>query len=400
MKVKFSRCTSSNLANVPQVDGQLIYIKDTNEIYMDVGNSRTKISEILTVADKSSLLTPLQSKIYYETETEKLYKYDGTNWINLSGVNSEEVLTLTNTTQFTPTADYHPATKKYVDDSNAITIMMNASIYSLTTSSSEATVLNAFGGEENYKLLEYAARNGKQLVLMYKGTWAGSGLSYSVDIPVGMGFSTNVPSATSTGTTSITFESLEYAGWNGNTMLHVTKTTTFVFASFEDGPSVTDISVTSNSVDKPLVYYLSKKIDDLTVSSTASEVAEAINLNEVVELVGMYNSGTHPYEPKNTPRFVFSESKDIYSPTTLYNVIGVMPDTISPTGNRERLIIQYLTATNKLITLKFNVTAGTLVSREETDLTGNTAIQQANNYTDEKIGAINTILDSINGEVV
>ena len=28
MKVKFSRCTSSNLANVPQVDGQLIYIKD------------------------------------------------------------------------------------------------------------------------------------------------------------------------------------------------------------------------------------------------------------------------------------------------------------------------------------------------------------------------------------
>lgn len=129
MKVKFSRCTSSNLANVPQVDGQLIYIKDTNEIYMDVGNSRTKISEILTVADKSSLLTPLQSKIYYETETEKLYKYDGTNWINLSGVNSEEVLTLTNTTQFTPTADYHPATKKYVDDaiSTSVTSALNES---------------------------------------------------------------------------------------------------------------------------------------------------------------------------------------------------------------------------------------------------------------------------------
>lgn len=39
----------------------------------------------------------------------------------------EDVLTKTNTTYFTPTSDYHPATKKYVDDSiaNAITNVLD-----------------------------------------------------------------------------------------------------------------------------------------------------------------------------------------------------------------------------------------------------------------------------------
>ena len=52
--------------------------------------------------------------------------YKGTLWIGLIegstvtwykyGVNKSEVLTKTNTTAYTPTADYHPSTKKYVDD--------------------------------------------------------------------------------------------------------------------------------------------------------------------------------------------------------------------------------------------------------------------------------------------
>ena len=36
---------------------------------------------------------------------------------DLNAVTSSEVLTKTNTTSYTPTADYNPATKKYVDDS-------------------------------------------------------------------------------------------------------------------------------------------------------------------------------------------------------------------------------------------------------------------------------------------
>lgn len=115
MKVKFSRCTSSNLANVPQVDGQLIYIKDLDRIYMDVGNDRKLVSELITVANIQNVSTPVKTKVYYDEATDKLYKSINANWIPVSGVKSNEVLTLDNLTEFTPTNNYQPATKQYVD---------------------------------------------------------------------------------------------------------------------------------------------------------------------------------------------------------------------------------------------------------------------------------------------
>ena len=44
-------------------------------------------------------------------------KYDGTRGDPTGSVDLSAYLSKTNTTAFTPTADYHPATKKYVDDS-------------------------------------------------------------------------------------------------------------------------------------------------------------------------------------------------------------------------------------------------------------------------------------------
>ena len=128
MKVKFSRCTSSNLANVPQVDGQLIYTKDTNEVYLDVNNNRNKISDVIMVANKSTIVTPVTSKLYYETSTDTLYKakiVENDNeeeivWIDITGATVQYVdtnfLKKDNTTAYTPVDDYNPATKKYVDD--------------------------------------------------------------------------------------------------------------------------------------------------------------------------------------------------------------------------------------------------------------------------------------------
>lgn len=87
MKVKFSRCNSNSLANVPQVDGQLIYVKDTSEVYMDVGNNRNKLSDVIEVADITNVQNPVISKIYYDEATESLYKYVNNNWKNLSGSN-------------------------------------------------------------------------------------------------------------------------------------------------------------------------------------------------------------------------------------------------------------------------------------------------------------------------
>ena len=128
MKVKFSRCTSSNLANVPQVDGQLIYTKDTNEVYLDVNNNRNKISDVIMVANKSSVLAPITTKLYYETSTDTLYKakiVENDNeeeivWIDITGATVQYVdtnfLKKDNTAEYTPVDDYNPATKKYVDD--------------------------------------------------------------------------------------------------------------------------------------------------------------------------------------------------------------------------------------------------------------------------------------------
>ena len=47
------------------------------------------------------------------------YNYDTQEWFRSDYVTRAEVLTLTNTTEFIPTNDYHPVTKKYVDEAIA-----------------------------------------------------------------------------------------------------------------------------------------------------------------------------------------------------------------------------------------------------------------------------------------
>lgn len=83
MKVKFSRCQSSNLADVPKVDGQMIFTKDTGEAYLDVGENRSKISDIIflqTIAERDSIISPLLNKLYYVLEDNQLYHYTGTTY--------------------------------------------------------------------------------------------------------------------------------------------------------------------------------------------------------------------------------------------------------------------------------------------------------------------------------
>lgn len=90
MKVKFSRCNSNNLTNVPQVDGQMTFVKDTQEVYMDVGNNRTKVTDVIFKATLNALQADnnlLESKLYYVIETNKLYHYDSTSQ-NLEEVKS------------------------------------------------------------------------------------------------------------------------------------------------------------------------------------------------------------------------------------------------------------------------------------------------------------------------
>lgn len=71
----------------------------------------------VTIADyayKSEVLTKTNTSEYTPTEDyhPATKKYVDEN----AGIGKDEVLTKTNTTEYTPTANYHPATKKYVDN--------------------------------------------------------------------------------------------------------------------------------------------------------------------------------------------------------------------------------------------------------------------------------------------
>ena len=90
--VKFSRCKSNSLANVPQVDGQIIFVKDTKDAYLDDGNERSKITDIIfidTLEELNSIENPLTKKLYYVAEDNALHKFSGTTWAPIKATAEE-----------------------------------------------------------------------------------------------------------------------------------------------------------------------------------------------------------------------------------------------------------------------------------------------------------------------
>lgn len=67
MKVKFSRCLSSSLADVPVVDGQLLFVKDLGECYLDVGTARIKIEDKELLEKVNTIETTIES---FKTEMD------------------------------------------------------------------------------------------------------------------------------------------------------------------------------------------------------------------------------------------------------------------------------------------------------------------------------------------
>lgn len=94
MNVRFSRCSSNSLNNVPKLDGQVIYVKDTHDLYFDIGTTRTKATDIIFLATKQereSLKNPLQNKLYFVLGESTLYFYDGTNWVSITATSADKV---------------------------------------------------------------------------------------------------------------------------------------------------------------------------------------------------------------------------------------------------------------------------------------------------------------------
>ena len=141
--------TESNweAANPVLLKNEVIYIKTAD------GDVRTKTGD--GTSQYKSL--PFNDKNFREKVSEKVDKEEGkglsTNDYTdaekadvakvKNKANTSDVLTKTNTTEFTPTGDYHPATKKYVDD-NKTSVVDNLESTSATSalSANQGKVIN------------------------------------------------------------------------------------------------------------------------------------------------------------------------------------------------------------------------------------------------------------------
>lgn len=76
MKYQLIRCNSATLNNVPIVDGQIIYVKDTGEHYLDVDTQRIKVTNKTLEQNVQDIINSLNTKVEQTTEINKIY---GTN---------------------------------------------------------------------------------------------------------------------------------------------------------------------------------------------------------------------------------------------------------------------------------------------------------------------------------
>lgn len=78
MNVLHSRVSKSNLDNVPITDGQIILTKDTKELYVDLGQNRSSISDFIYVEDITTLNKEdaNQYKVYFANKQNNLYRYN------------------------------------------------------------------------------------------------------------------------------------------------------------------------------------------------------------------------------------------------------------------------------------------------------------------------------------
>ena len=94
--------------------------------------------------------TPLQDGTAAIGSSSAFARADHVHPSDSTKANVSDVLTKTNTTAFTPTADYQPATKKYVDDHSGVTyqLSMTNNVITLTgsDSSTSSVTLPVFNG--------------------------------------------------------------------------------------------------------------------------------------------------------------------------------------------------------------------------------------------------------------
>ena len=75
--VKFYHTTKSKLAQLPVSDGNLVFVTDTKQMYLDMNGNRlgyTDIQVLPTESDRISILAPVEG-FYFVEETDILWRY-------------------------------------------------------------------------------------------------------------------------------------------------------------------------------------------------------------------------------------------------------------------------------------------------------------------------------------
>lgn len=154
------------VANIPEESGmKLVYIPVmAMATYTDANNANfmmaiiteTTFQLVVTVTDGvATQSSQVLNHIYEAPSNSNAYGRKNKDWVEVP--EKSDVLTKTNTSSFTPTGDYQPATKKYVDDKHILLTITDEAHQQLISNQevkageAESKINLVFGSIDNFK---------------------------------------------------------------------------------------------------------------------------------------------------------------------------------------------------------------------------------------------------------
>ena len=99
MKYQLAKCKSTTLQDVPIVEGQIVYVEDTGDNYLDTNSTRLKISDIIFLDSEAfkTTIVPTLNKLYFIKDSQTLQIYNGTIWEEVVAKSVASKVSYTNT---------------------------------------------------------------------------------------------------------------------------------------------------------------------------------------------------------------------------------------------------------------------------------------------------------------
>jgi hypothetical protein len=134
---KFTACvtTGSKLSNLEVKNGQLILIKDTQEVAFDFNDKRVYYKDIITLhteQERLSLLAPVANKFYFVEETFVLWRRNATSWMQITKP-PQDIMFIGDSLPETGTSD-----KLYINTAHKEISIWNGETYDVVSNKSES----------------------------------------------------------------------------------------------------------------------------------------------------------------------------------------------------------------------------------------------------------------------